>query len=102
MTLTDYPQTPHDIKIGLRLLCKDKSSLKLLAYTKPLYAIVTNKFIVNGELIVTMRFVNKKGDFITKHEYHVTVVDNKVQFEQIQSLYDYLIVSKPKINLISS
>lgn len=104
MSLTHYPQTLNDVQIGLRLLCNDEQSLRSLAYTKPLYAIVINKFTVNGELFARLKFVTRKGgDFITQHDYHCYVQNGTVYFQQVQSLYDLLIVAKPlNLKLISS
>jgi len=102
--LTKYPQTLSDIKVGLRLQCKDRASLRQIGYTKPIYAIVLMIFRINGETICAIRFTDcTTGNFVTEHCYHAFVQNGSVYFQQIQKLYDSMVICKPHIiKLISS
>lgn len=104
MSLTKYPQTLNDIYVGLRLKCNDRASLWQIGYTRPVYAIVKMVFYVNGETICTIRFADcGTGKYVTEHHYHVFAQNGSVHFEQIEKLYDLMIVCKAHmIKLISS
>lgn len=102
--MNEYPQSVSDVKIGMRLLCNDNASLHNLGYTRPVYAIVRHRLFVNGETVIRMRFVDcRTGKFITEHYYHVFLSKNVVEFQQIQRMFDFLIVVRePSIKLQSS
>lgn len=104
MPLTHYPQALSDVVPGLRLLCNDARSLRQLAYSKPLHAIVTSTFTNNDQNICELQFVTReKGDYITQHHYLYYLKNGYVYFEQITALYDLLVVTRANpIVLISS